>query len=124
MTGTISPFGVCVAMPMWTRAVAGDHVRIVVIGRVEHRPFGERPAIAVIRNGSSVSLGLEPRSRFIIARVSSSAVTSIFLDQGEMRDAALRLLHVLGDLAAQADDLDRLVLPARRRRARETLPPL
>ena len=34
-----------------------------------------------------------------------------------MRDAALRLLHVLGDLAAEADDLDLLVLPARRRGA-------
>src|SRR5438093_818286 len=40
----------------------------------------------------------------------------IFLDQGEMRDPPFRLLHVLGDLAAQANDLDGLVL-ARSRRA-------
>src|SRR5205085_3106907 len=37
----------------------------------------------------------------------------IFLDQGEMRDPALRLLHILRDLAAEADDPDLLVLPPR-----------
>src|SRR6185369_15128825 len=36
-----------------------------------------------------------------------------FLDQGEMRNPAFRLSHVLGDLAAKADDLDRLVLARR-----------
>ena len=54
-----------------------------------------------------VSLGLSPRSAFIIARVCLERGDVIFLDQGEMRDPALRLLHVLGDLAAEADDLDR-----------------
>ena len=31
------------------------------------------------------------------------------LDQREVRIAALCLLHILGDLASEADDLDRLV---------------
>ena len=34
------------------------------------------------------------------------------LDVGEMRDAALRLLHLLRDLAAQADDRHRLLVVA------------
>src|SRR3546814_1187395 len=32
-----------------------------------------------------------------------------FLDIGEVRDRALRCRHILGDLAAHTDDLDRLV---------------
>ena len=61
-----------------------------------------------------VSLGLSPRSRVHHRAGLLERGDVIFLDQGEMRDAALRLLHVLGDLAAQADDLDALVLPLRR----------
>src|SRR5205085_3182155 len=38
----------------------------------------------------------------------------IFLDQGEVLNAAVRFGHVLGDLAAEADDLDHFVLARRR----------
>jgi hypothetical protein len=59
---------------------------------------------------------LPPRSAFIIARVCSKRGDVELLDQGKMRDAALGLLHVLRDLAAQADDLDHFVLARRRAR--------
>jgi hypothetical protein len=65
---------------------------------------------------------LSPRSRFIIARVSSSAVTSYSSTRVKCGDAALCLLHILGDLAAQADDLDRFVGRGAAPRP-ETLPP-
>ena len=65
--------------------------------------------IAAIRKGSRVSLGWSPRSRFIIARVSSSAVTSNSSTKVKCGMRRFGLLHILGDLAAQADDLDRLV---------------
>ena len=64
--------------------------------------------IATIRKGSSVSLGCHRGRRSSRPRVLEVGDVE-FLDQGEMRDAALRLLHILGDLAAQADDLDRFV---------------
>ena len=41
-----------------------------------------------------------------------------------MLDAAVRLGHVLGDLAAEADDLDRLVLARAAGPRAETVPPL
>ena len=67
-------------------------------------------AIAVIRKGSRVSFGIAAAVRVHHRAGLLERGDVIFLDQGEMRDPALRLLHVLGDLAAEADDLDGLVL--------------
>ena len=76
ITGTIRPLSVCVAMPRWSdpwRVITPASSSKVALS-IGHS--GSALAMAVIRKGRTVSLGLSPRSRFIIARVSSSAVTS------------------------------------------------
>ena len=105
------------------RAVAGEHHRVVVEGGVEHRPVGQRLAHRGDEEGQQGQLG-------IVAAVAVHHRPRVFevgdvelLDQGEMRDAALRLLHILGDLAAEADDLDGFVGALAPRRG-ATLPPL
>jgi hypothetical protein len=57
------------------------------------------------------------------ARSASTSVTSTSFDVGVVRDAALRLLHLLRDLAAQADDLDVVRRVGRCRRARRRYGP-
>ena len=89
-------------------AVLVQHARLVVIARVELRLPATALTIARIRNGSSVSFG---RSSACGCALSARAQLFErgdvdFLDIGEVRDAALGLRHLLGDLAAQADDLD------------------
>ena len=106
-------------------SVAGHDHRFVVEGRVEHRPVGKRP-------GHCGDQEREQRQLRIVAAVAVHHLPRFFergdvelLDQGEVLNAAVRLRHVLGDLAAQADDLDRLVLCAALQLPRlETLPPL
>ena len=103
--------------------MAGQHHRVVVEGRVEHRPVGERLAHGGDQEGQQGQLGLVAAVA-VHHRPGFLELGDVeFLDQSEVRDAALRLLHILGDLAAEADDLDGFV-GALARAAVETLPPL
>ncbi len=101
----------------------GYDIGLVVEGGVEHRPIGDRLGHRSDQEGQHGQLGIvaavavHHRPRFL------ERGDVEFLDQSEVRDSALRLLHILGDLAAEADDLDRLV-GARRAPRPETLPPL
>ena len=131
-TGTIRPPSVCVAMPRctarcrWTTP-ASSSKRALICGKSAQR----RRTSARIRNGSSVSLAALGRALRVELRAQRLELGDVdLLDVGEVRDAALGVLHLLRDLAAQADDRNRLDLvapaparpaatpPARRGRAR------
>ena len=85
------------------------NTRFVVVTRVDHGKFGNRAADRDDQERQhrelrpAAAIGVEVGAhRFERGDVH-------FLDIGEVRDRALRCRHILGDLAAHADDLDRLV---------------
>ena len=103
--------------------VAVHDAGLVVEAGVDLREAGQRPTSARIRKGSTVSLGCSARFvafRCVAQRLQLGDVD--LLDVGEVRDAALGVLHLLGDLAAQADHLD-LLDPVACGEARAPAPP-
>ena len=69
--------GVCVAMPICTRAMLAQMPASSSNIAFSLGDVGDRPDHARIRNGSRVSLARRPVARaFSVARSSSSAVTS------------------------------------------------
>ena len=90
-------------------AVAVDGLGLVVVVRVDLREVGDRLDQRLHQERQQGQLravaacpGVERRAQLL------ERGDVDLLDIGEVRDAALRLRHLLGDAPAQADDLDRL----------------
>ena len=91
------------------RAIAGDDAGIVVEARVDLRKFAHRQhdrARQQRQQREAAALGTPLRVQPRAQRLQLGDVD--LFDVGEVRDAALGLLHLLRDLAAQADDGDGL----------------
>ena len=91
-------------------AVAFDHPVVVLEAGVHLRGTRRRRrSRRASRSGSTVSRGRASSYwRLSSARNSLDVGDVDLLDVGEVGDPPRRLLHPLGDVAAQADDLDRL----------------
>jgi hypothetical protein len=89
--------------------VACDHHRLIIERGVEHRPVGKRARHRGDEERQKRKLRLAaPVLIHHRPRLFQRGYVEL-LDESEMLDAAVRLGHVLGDLAAKADDLDRLI---------------
>jgi hypothetical protein len=91
-------------------ARAGQHLRIVVIAGVELRVVRQNAAHGGDQEGQHGELGIAAAIGIHHRPGLLERGDIELLDQSEMRDAALGLLHILRDLAPEADDLDDLVL--------------